>query len=71
MLPEAARLAPAGPAGATTGATGFITFGGVVAGPPIFGALATVTGSTQTGFAALAVLSATTGAWVLAGSRRS
>ena len=71
MLAEVARLAPAGEAGATTGATGFITFGGVVLGPPIFGALATLTGNTRTGFAALALLSAITGALILARSRES
>jgi len=71
MLAEVARLAPAGEAGATTGATGFITFGGVVAGPPIFGALATLTGSTRSGFVALALLSAVTGVLILARSRDS
>ena len=43
---------------AVTGAAGVITFSGVVAGPPIFGALAALTGSTRTGFAAVAVVSA-------------
>ena len=56
MLAEVARLSPPGEAGAVTGATGFITFGGVVAGPTLFGALATVTGNTRSGFAACAVL---------------
>ena len=71
MLAEVARLAPAGQAGATTGATGFITFAGVVAGPPVFGALATLTGSTRTGFLALATLSAVTGTLTLLGYRKS
>ena len=71
MLAEVARLAPAGQAGATTGATGFITFAGVVAGPPVFGALATLTGSTRTGFLALAALSAVTGTLTLLGYRKS
>lgn len=58
QLAELARRAPEGDAGAVTGAAGVITFSGVVAGPPIFGALAALTGSTRTGFAAVAVVSA-------------
>ena len=43
---------------AVTGAAGVITFSGVVAGPPLFGALSALTGSTRSGFFALAALSA-------------
>ena len=58
QLAEVARHSPEGEAGAVTGATGVVTFSGVVAGPPLFGALAALTGSTQSGFVALAALSA-------------
>jgi predicted MFS family arabinose efflux permease len=58
QLAEVARYSPEGEAGAVTGATGVVTFSGVVAGPPLFGALAALTGSTRSGFVALAVLSA-------------
>ena len=61
MLAEVARLAPPGQAGATTGATGFVTFGGVVVGPPLFAVLSAATGGTQAGFIALALLSGVTG----------
>jgi sugar phosphate permease len=50
MLAEVARLAPIGRAGAITGATGFITFAGVVFGPSVFSLLAAVSGSYRTGF---------------------
>ena len=40
QLSELARLRPPGKAGAVTGASGFITFSGVVVGPPLFAALA-------------------------------
>jgi MFS family permease len=55
MLAEVARLAPAGRAGAVTGATGFITFAGVVCGPSIFSLLAGVAGSYRVGFVAIGV----------------
>ena len=56
QLAQIARLAPAGRAGAVTGATGFITFAGVVLGPPTFALLAGVTGSYRVGFMAFASL---------------
>jgi len=42
QLAELAREAPIGTAGAITGAAGFVTFAGVVVGPPLFAALAAV-----------------------------
>ena len=57
QLAEVARRAPAGTAGTVTGAAGFITFSGVVAGPPSFALLAAATGSYRVGFAVFAVLS--------------
>jgi MFS-type transporter involved in bile tolerance (Atg22 family) len=56
QLAQVARLAPAGQAGAVTGAAGFITFAGVVVGPPTFALLAGVTGSYRVGFVAFASL---------------
>lgn len=66
MLAEVARLAPPGEAGATTGTAGFVTFSGVMIGPPLFGALSSLAGSTRAGFVAVAVLCALTGAATLA-----
>ena len=57
QLSEVARLAPPGSAGKVTGATGFVTFAGVVVGPPIFALLSTATGSYRLGFATFAVTS--------------
>ena len=50
QLSEVARHAPLGEAGAITGASGFITFAGVVSGPPLFALLATLTDSYRSGF---------------------
>jgi MFS family permease len=57
QLSEVARLAPPGSAGAVTGASGFVTFGGVMTGPPIFAGLAAASGSYRTGFYVAAVVS--------------
>jgi MFS family permease len=57
QLAEVARLAPPGQAGKVTGASGFISFGGIVVGPPLFALLAALTGSYRSGFAAVAALS--------------
>ncbi|HLW13505.1 MAG TPA: MFS transporter, partial [Casimicrobiaceae bacterium] len=57
QLSEVARLAAPGTAGKVTGATGFVTFAGVVIGPPSFALLSTLTGSYRAGFAAFAALS--------------
>ena len=50
QLSQVARHAPAGQVGAITGACGFITFAGVVVGPPTFALIATLTGGYRTGF---------------------
>jgi MFS family permease len=50
QLAEIARRSPAGHAGKVTGASGFITFAGVVLGPPTFALLAATTGSYRAGF---------------------
>jgi len=56
QLSEVARQAPQGEAGVMTGASGFITFGGVVLGPPTFALLATLCGSYRVGFAVFGTL---------------
>jgi MFS family permease len=57
QLSELARRAPAGSAGAVTGASGFVTFGGVVVGPPLVAALAALTDGYRMGFLGLALVS--------------
>jgi MFS family permease len=57
QLSELARIAPPGHAGAVTGAAGFITFAGVVVGPPLFAALTALTHGYQAGFLVMAAVS--------------
>ena len=57
QLAEVARLAPRGTAGAVTGATSFVTFSGVVMGPPLFALIASVSGSYRISFAVFAAVS--------------
>jgi MFS family permease len=66
MLSEVARLAPANRVGAITGAFGFVTFGGVMAGPPAFALIAALTGSYRYGFATFGSLALGSGVWLLA-----
>lgn len=65
MLSEVARLAPAKRVGAITGAAGFVTFGGVMSGPPIFALIAALTGGYRTSFAAFGALTFGSGLWML------
>jgi len=60
QLSELARRAPPGAAATVTGASGFISFGGVMTGPIAFAALAGATGGYRVGFAACALLSGAT-----------
>jgi len=60
QLSELARRAPPGAAASVTGASGFITFGGVMAGPMLFAALAGATGGYRFGFALCALVSGVT-----------
>lgn len=60
-LAEIARLVPYEDVGRATGGALFITFSGVVAAPPVFGVLATMTGSYTLGFCALAALTGIAG----------
>jgi MFS family permease len=62
FLAEVARLAPADQAGRATGGVLFFTFFGVVAAPPLFGAVISATGSYALGFI---ILSALTGVFGL------
>ena len=70
QLAEIARIAPLGKAGAVTGATGFITFFGVVVGPSLFGAIAASAAGYRGAFLLLAAL-ACAGALLARGSGRS
>jgi MFS family permease len=65
QLAEVARHSPRGQAGAVTGASGFITFAGVVVGPPLFAVLAAATGTYTTGFAVSGIASLACGVWLL------
>ena len=65
MLSEVARLAPAGQVGAITGASGFVTFGGVMLGPPVFALIAALTGGYRSGFATFGGLALACGLWLL------
>ncbi|MCH8097210.1 MAG: MFS transporter [Proteobacteria bacterium] len=55
-LAEFARLCPPGQAGLLTGGSGFITFGGVMVTPPLFGAWVGFSGSYPSAFIILGVL---------------
>jgi MFS family permease len=57
QLSEIARKAPPGSAGAVTGASGFITFAGVVVGPPLFAVLTSLTGGFRAGYLMMAAIS--------------
>jgi MFS family permease len=56
FLAEVARLAPEGRVAFLTGGTQFFTFAGVLIGPPLFGAIASLAGSYGAGFVGTAVL---------------
>ncbi len=71
QLSEVARHAPPGAAGVATGASGFITFSGVVAGPLLFAGLSALTGSYRAGFATIGVMSGLGGLVLLMRARRS
>jgi MFS family permease len=56
MLAELSRLSPPGQAVTATGGSLFLTFGGVMVGPVLFGAWVTATGGYSSGFVCLAAL---------------
>ena len=70
QLSEVARHSPAGQAGAVTGAAGFITFAGVVVGPPTFALVSALTGGYRTGFVVFGALSVACGLWLLVTHRK-
>jgi MFS family permease len=70
QLSEVARHSPAGQAGAVTGASGFITFSGVVVGPPTFALVSALTGGYRTGFAVFGALTVACGLWLLVRHRQ-
>ena len=69
-LAEVSRLAPADQVGRATGGALFVTFAGVCTVPPLFGALAAVTGAYDNGFFALALLTGVSGVALIRGARR-
>jgi MFS family permease len=71
FLAEVARLAPQGRVAIVTGGTQFFTFAGVLIGPPVFGAIASATGSYGSGFLAIAALPLLAGTGLLATGLRS
>jgi len=70
QLSQVARHAPQGQAAMVTGASGFVTFAGVVMGPPTFALLAALTGSYRIGFLAFGSLSLACGVWLLSKRRQ-
>ena len=69
QLSEVARLAAPGTAGKVTGASGFVTFAGVVIGPPSFALLSSLTGGYRAGFATFAGLSIAAALGLIRGQR--
>ncbi len=57
QVSEVARRAPPGAAGSMVGASGFLTFSGVMLGPVVFAAIVGATGSYRVGFLACAAAS--------------
>ncbi len=71
QLAELARRSPPGMAGAVTGASGFVTFGGVVAGPTLFAALAGTFASYRVGFLFAAAVSGLVATMLWVGARNA
>jgi len=69
FLAEVARLAPEGRVAIVTGGTQFFTFAGVLIGPPLFGAIASATGSYGSGFLLIAALPLVASTGLLASGR--
>jgi nitrate/nitrite transporter NarK len=70
QISEVARAAPAGQEGSVTGAAGFITFGGVLVGPPIFALVSALTGGYRAGFALFGAFAIASGARLVLRHRR-
>lgn len=69
-LAEVARLAPPGRAGEATGGAMFMTFGGVVVGPPLVTAIVATTGSYAAAFLTLGAATGLAALWLAAGGKR-
>ena len=70
QISEVARNAPSDQVGAITGASSFVTFGGVLIGPPAFALVSALTGGYRTGFAAFGSFSLACGLWLLTRRRQ-
>ena len=70
QLAEVARAAPPGQAGTVTGAAGFITFGGVLVGPPTFALVSALTSGYRTAFALFGALVLASGARLIVRHRK-
>jgi MFS family permease len=71
QLAEVARHSAPGEAGAITGAAAFVTFAGVVVGPPLFGLLAGATGSYRASYVTMGIAIVACGALTLVRSLRT
>ena len=69
-LAEVARLAPPGRAGEATGGAMFMTFGGVVVGPPLVTIIVATTGSYGAAFLTLGGFTMLAAVWLAAGGER-
>jgi MFS family permease len=70
QLAEVARAAPAGQEGSVTGGAGFVTFGGVLVGPPAFALISAMTGGYRAGFALFGALALASGLRLVVRHRR-
>jgi sugar phosphate permease len=70
QLSEVARAAPAGQVGVVTGASGFITFAGVLVGPPAFALISAMTGGYRVGFALFGAITLASGARLIVRHRK-
>ena len=70
QLAEVARNSPSGQVGGITGASGFVTFGGVMIGPPTFALISAITDGYRAGFAVFGGLSIACSLWLLAKRRQ-
>jgi MFS family permease len=71
QLAQVARLSPSGKAGIVTGAAGFVTFSGVVVGPPSFALLAGIAGGYRAGFVTFGTVALACALWLLRRNRES
>jgi MFS family permease len=70
QLSEVARAAPPGQEGSVTGGVGFVSFGGVLVGPPTFALVSALTGGYRAGFAIFGALVLASGARLVVRHRK-